>query len=337
MPNFNSSTLPLITINSVVTNGQTQINFYLSNYATKVYGYGIGIANLPTTGTSSLVNVVKNWFPQYATSSSSLSDVAIDVSMSNPMVASNSTLFATYTLSNAQVTQPIVINDLSLSLQNTSSSGYSDLSFDKANFNFAFTGNVGFSIADNTRTGINNAGNTGFDTFSLPDLYKNYTVTNKNSVLNVSSNTGTLYQFTNGQRIKFSDLSLAFDMNGNAGEVVKILGAVFGKDAVNKQDYVAIGLKYLDQGTSYNDLMVLALNTKLGPNYTNAAEINLLYQNLINTTPSAADLNSWSALIQNKTYTNASLAQFACDTSINTQNINLTGLTDKGVLFLSNI
>ena len=336
MPSFNTTALPLITINSSVANGQTQINFYLSNYSTKVYGYGLGIASLPTSGTSSLVNAIKNWFPQYASSGSSLSDVSIDLTMSNPIVANNSTLIATYTLSNAQVTQPIAINSLSLSSQNPSSSGYSDVSFDQANFNFAFTGNVGFSIADNTRVG-SNAGNIGFDTFSFPDAYKNYTVTNKNSVLNVSSSAGALYQFTNGQRLKFSDLSVAFDMNGNAGEVVKILGAVFGKDAVNKTDYVAIGLKNLDQGVSYQDLMALALNVKLGANYTNAAEITLLYQNLLNTIPSTADLNTWNTALQNKTYTNTSLAQFACDSSFNTQNINLTGLADKGVLYLSAI
>jgi hypothetical protein len=336
MPSFNSTALPLITINSVVANGQTQINFYLSNYSTKVYGYGLGISNLPTSGTSNLVNAIKNWFPQYASSSSSLSDVSIDLTMSNPIVASSPTLFATYTLSNAQVTQPIAINSLSLSSQNANASGYSDISFDQANFNFAFTGNVGFSVADNTRAG-GNAGNTGFDTFSFPDAFKNYTVTNKNSVLNVSSSAGTLYQFANGQRLKFSDLSLAFDMNGNAGQVVKILGAVFGKDAVNKTDYVAIGLKNLDQGVSYSDLMALALNARLGANYTNAAEITLLYQNLLNTAPSATDLNNWNAALQNKTYTNTSLAQFACDSNFNTQNINLTGLADKGVLYLSTI
>jgi len=336
MPTFNSANLPLITINSVVSNGQTQVNFYLSNYTSKVYGYAVGITNLPTSGTSSLVNAVKNWFPQYATSPTSLSDVSIDLSMANPLVATNATLLATYTVSNAQLSQPISINNLSITLQNPSGTGYSDVSFDQSNFNFAFTGNVGWSIADNTRAGVNSA-NQGFDTFSFPDVYKNYTITNKSSVLNVVSNTGTLSQFSNGQRLKFSDLSVAFDMNGNAGEVVKILGAVFGKDAVNKTDYVAIGLKYLDQGTSYSDLMALALGAKLGANYTNTDEIKLLYQNLLNTSPSTADLNSWNTALQNKTYTNTSLAQLACDTSYNTQNINLTGLADKGVLYLSNL
>jgi hypothetical protein len=84
---------------------------------------------------------------------------------------------------------------------------------------------------------------------------------------------------------------------------------------------------------SYPDLIALALNVKLGANFNNTDEINLLYQNLLNTKPNSAELNSWLNTLQNKTYTTTSLAQMACDSPLNLTNVGLTGLIDKGLLF----
>ncbi len=63
---------------------------------------------------------------------------------------------------------------------------------------------------------------------------------------------------TNVGRLKFSDKSIALDLDGNAGTTAKILGAVFGKDAVNNKNYVGIGLNFLDTGWSYDNLVGLA-------------------------------------------------------------------------------
>jgi len=77
----------------------------------------------------------------------------------------------------------------------------------------------------------------------------------------------------------------------------------------------------------------LALNAKLGPNFNNTDEINLLYQNLLNSKPSTSELNSWLTALQNKTYTSTTLAQLACDSNLNLNNIGLTGLAEKGVFY----
>ena len=122
-------------------------------------------------------------------------------------------------------------------------------------------------------------------------------------------------------------------MSGNAGSVAKILGAIFGPKEVNNSTFVGIGLGYIDQGMSYPDLISLALNAKLGSNFTPIDEVNLLFQNLLNTKPSSSELNTYLSAIQNKTYTTVSLAQLACDTPINASNIGLTGLADTGLIF----
>lgn len=139
---------------------------------------------------------------------------------------------------------------------------------------------------------------------------------------------------TNVERLVFSDTRIAVDIaDGNAGTTAKILGAVFGRESVSNEAYVGIGLSYLDGGMSYQDLMLLALNARLGAGFSNADEVNLLYQNLVGSLPSAADLSYWTGVITSGQYTQTSLAVMAADHSLNTVNINLTGLAQTGIEF----
>lgn len=71
-------------------------------------------------------------------------------------------------------------------------------------------------------------------------------------------------KLTDISRINFSDYSIATDIGGNAGKTAKILGAVFGKAEVANKSYAGIGLSLLDSGITYESLMQLALDTKLG-------------------------------------------------------------------------
>jgi hypothetical protein len=89
------------------------------------------------------------------------------------------------------------------------------------------------------------------------------------------------------ERLVFSDQSLAFDLDGAAGSTARILGAVFGREAVANPVFVGIGLSLLDQGSSLDALMQLALDARLGAGFSAAAEVQLLFQNLIGSGPSA--------------------------------------------------
>ncbi len=148
------------------------------------------------------------------------------------------------------------------------------------------------------------------------------------------ANTEGVDTLNNIERINFSDEKLALDLNGNAGITAKTLGAVFGKDSISNQDYVGIGLGLLDGGMSYNDLMALALNAKLGAHASDTAIVNLLYTNVVGTAPSTSDLSYFVGLLQNNTYTAATLGVFAAETPLNTDNINLIGLTATGLEFI---
>lgn len=138
------------------------------------------------------------------------------------------------------------------------------------------------------------------------------------------------------ERLKFSDFSVALDASAtsNAGIAAKILGAVFGKDQVANKQYAGIGLKYLDSGTSYADLMKLALDVKLGAGFSTSSEVTLLYQNLLSVTPTAADIANWEATVTSNQFTQTTLAIMAADHALNTNNIGLAGLAATGLEYI---
>lgn len=135
------------------------------------------------------------------------------------------------------------------------------------------------------------------------------------------------------ERIAFADRSLAFDLDGNAGLVARLLGAVFGREAVANTQYAGIGLAAADGGMSAVALAQLALDARLGAGFTPVAEINLLYQNLVGSAPSAAELAFWQGTLTSGQYTPASLALMAANLDLNAQNIDLVGLTTGGLAY----
>ena len=136
---------------------------------------------------------------------------------------------------------------------------------------------------------------------------------------------------TNVERVRFADQYVALDTTGNAGNVAKILGAVFGPSSVSNKQYVGIGLHYIDGGMTYLDLMQLALNARLGNGFSTTQEVTLLFENLLGVSPTQNDLAYWNGTVTSHQYTQLSLAMMAVETSVNTDNIQLAGLAATGL------
>lgn len=136
------------------------------------------------------------------------------------------------------------------------------------------------------------------------------------------------------ERLVFSDLAIAWDIDGHAGQVAKILGAVFGPESVQNSQYAGIGLNLIDKGFSYIQLMSLAIDARLGAGASNTQVINMLYQNLLKVPADAPAIGYWSSQIESGIFTQASLAVMAADLEINQQNIQLTGLAVNGLEYL---
>lgn len=140
------------------------------------------------------------------------------------------------------------------------------------------------------------------------------------------------------ERLVFGDQALAFDLDGHAGTTASFLGAVFGREAVEKADYAAlyagIGLAALDAGTDAAALMQLALDVRLGPYPTPEALVTLLYTNLAGAAPGGADLDYWTGTLASGQFTPVTLALMAAALDLNASNIDLVGLATDGLPYL---
>jgi hypothetical protein len=129
---------------------------------------------------------------------------------------------------------------------------------------------------------VNGAG--GLDTATVSQAVSNFTVNPSASGYTLTSKDGlSVYNLNSVERISFSNEKIAFDVAGtsNAGEVAKILGAVFGVAAVSNTTYAGIGLSYMDAGMSYENLMNLAITAALpGARLTHKAVVDLLFTNV---------------------------------------------------------
>lgn len=147
-------------------------------------------------------------------------------------------------------------------------------------------------------------GTTGIDTARYLSTSNNYTITPNTNGFTVIDKTGANGTDTLSgiERLQFTDANVAIDINGNAGTTAKILGAVFGASSVSNQQYVGIGLSYLDGGMSYQDLMQSALTAKLGAGVNDATQVvNLLYTNVVGVAPDQANLNNFVGLLNSHT------------------------------------
>jgi len=177
-------------------------------------------------------------------------------------------------------------------------------------------------------------GGTGQDTAVYDDAYSHYTISASGNNHAISNNSnGDTDTLSNIERLAFSDFSVALDLDGHAGTIAKVVGVIFGAEAVSNKKLIGLGLQYIDEGSSTEDLVQLALDAKLGTNFSNADEINLLYHNLVGITPSEASLDQWENAIASGQYSHVSLALYAADTSFNTNNIDLVGLADSGLVY----
>lgn len=132
------------------------------------------------------------------------------------------------------------------------------------------------------------------------------------------------------ERIIFTDLAFALDVEGSAGMVAKLIGAVFGAESVSNGDYVAIGLSELDKGTVYVDLAAFAI-AAAGAS-TPEQVTSLLWSNVVGSAPTASEAQPYIDLLNSGTSA-GELGVFAAEHPLNQTNIDLAGLRESGIVF----
>lgn len=181
-------------------------------------------------------------------------------------------------------------------------------------------------------------GGAGIDTAAFAGNRRDFSFSKTGTGLTVRAANGDVDTLSSIERASFDDVRIALDMDGSAGTVAKILGAMFGPSFVHVPAYVGIGLSLADAGMSEPALIDLVLNTPaflaLAGSRSNTDFVKLIYKNVIGVAPSAADLKTYVALLDNHTFTQGSLALQAAESDINKGTIDLVGLATNGLEFL---
>jgi Ca2+-binding RTX toxin-like protein len=133
------------------------------------------------------------------------------------------------------------------------------------------------------------------------------------------------------ERLVFADTKTALDLLGNAGEVAKILGAVFGSAGVHNKSFVGIGLSLADSGMSYDQLLQAAIDARLGHGAANGALVDLLWANLVGSPPDAGARAQFVSLLDTGLFSQIGLARLAAEHPANLANIDFAGLTLSGL------
>lgn len=187
-------------------------------------------------------------------------------------------------------------------------------------------GNDRFILGSGSDTVI---GGAGLDTVDLSGLRSAYTATkNASGNVVVTGGAGGTKTLQGVERVLFNNgkEGIAFDTNGNSGDAMKTLGAVFGKSSATNKDFMGIALFGLETlGMTRDQLAEFAINAAVGgPGASNVAVVNLLWTNLLGSAPSAADAQPFVDLLNSGAYSRGAFTNAVADL-MNGQ-VNLTGV-----------
>jgi hypothetical protein len=175
-------------------------------------------------------------------------------------------------------------------------------------------------------------GGLGIDTAAYSGARASYNLSRSGADISVTAAglQDTLHDF---ERIEFNDTKLALDVDGNAGLVARLLGAVFGAPSVQNAGYAGIGLSYADGGMSALALAGLALSARLGSHPTNAQVVDLLFSNVVGLHPDATQLAHYQDMLDTGAQTAASLTLLAAQSAENAAHIGLAGIAATGLAY----
>jgi hypothetical protein len=171
-------------------------------------------------------------------------------------------------------------------------------------------------------------GGAGIDTVFFGGTLGSYSIThNSGGSVTVSGNSQTA-NMVNVERLHFSDIGMALDMNGHAGTVAKLISAVFGQSYLSNSQYVGIGLNLMDSGMSETALADLAVHTvlfqQLAGTTSNTDFVKLVYHNVVGVDPGPSELATYVGMLDSGQQTQASLAVIAAEASQN--QVHLVGV-----------
>lgn len=139
---------------------------------------------------------------------------------------------------------------------------------------------------------------------------------------------------TRVERLYFADHAVALDLDGVAGTAVRLMGAVAGSGTVGNREWVGLVLGAVEAGMPYAELASHSLQAVLGRSPGNAQVVAHIYANLFRSAPDTTTLQVLTAVLDSGAYTQADLVRYAAGMDVNAANIDLVGLSGRGLEFM---
>ncbi len=136
------------------------------------------------------------------------------------------------------------------------------------------------------------------------------------------------------ERLEFSDISLAFDIDGNAGIAAKVLGAFMGAAGLRRTDLAGQWLNLLDDGMAYDDLLQTAIDTIFGANPSGARMVGHFFTALTGDEAPDDVIAEWGGKVDNGELSAVELSRLVAEIDLNLANIDYVGLYSTGVEYL---
>jgi hypothetical protein len=145
-------------------------------------------------------------------------------------------------------------------------------------------------------------GGDGVDTVTYTDAHTSFTVTASASGLSVTGGAGAVQDsLVNVERVQFSDVSLAFDVNGTAGEAYRLYQAAFDR----APDAAGLGywIKALDSGMALDQVSAGFVQSKefgdlYGASASDTQFVDALYDNVLHRAGDTAGHDFWVTAIE---------------------------------------
>ncbi|SER31878.1 Ca2+-binding protein, RTX toxin-related [Nitrosomonas sp. Nm51] len=193
-----------------------------------------------------------------------------------------------------------------------------------------FDGDDGVNVFEGKQGNDIIDGQGGSDTtiFSYP--IANYTISRNAQGIEIvdTVNDDGRDTLTSIERLLFSDIGIAYDLDSGAGQVAKLIGAVLGAGHVNNSRIVGIGLDLLDDGMSSEELAELAIQA--AGLETPQEIVTQLWTNVVGSPPTTQQAQPYIDALNND-MTTGELGVLAAETDLNAVNIGLVGLSNTGI------
>jgi len=179
------------------------------------------------------------------------------------------------------------------------------------------------------------SGSSGIDSSYFSGQKKEYTIVNDSSgaIHVLGHNQDNI--LTNIERLKFDDVSIAFDINGAAGQMYRLYSAAF--DRVPDSSGLGYWINAVDHGNSPKSVAnsfidSIEFKNLYGENTSNEAFVKLLYKNVLNRDPDQGGQAYWLNSLDSGITSKADLL-FSFSESVENQN-NTIALIGNGIEYV---